>query len=117
MELSKIELNAVKRTAKVVASLEEKIEKLQSKIEVLSKEIEGIEATIVTWESPIVERTGQTSQNYLNSLEVVPEKSTVSSTEIVNDLDDNYNPLSTVEESDFRPVSEEHPFLKQTTVL
>lgn len=81
MEISRLEMAAIRRTAKTVKPLITKRDKILNKINELQERVDKINNEISSWEKPIVDKYSMTSEEILNgndepTVEVADEENT-----------------------------------------
>lgn len=81
MEISRLEMAAIRRTAKTVKPLITKRDKILNKINELQEKVDKINNEISSWEKPIVDKYSMTSEEILNgnegtTVEVADEENT-----------------------------------------
>lgn len=70
LNLTRLEVAAIKRTAKNGASIRKRMTAIDQKIEMLQKEYEALDNSLQVWEEPVKKITGGlTSVEYLKTLE------------------------------------------------
>lgn len=111
-ELTRTEMMAIKRVAQAVKGYRKQKAKLEEKINSLNEELQDLEASIMTWEEPVIKITGGfTSEQVLNgemdaftnNVEVTPEVP-------VEEVEETQVEMKESKEDIFGEVTNEIPF-------